>query len=701
MAIIFLLAAGGWFYWQYNKKKIIKDSIQGAVAKKTDSLYYIHYDSSHIDEVNGNASFFNVVLQSDSAQKKLLRQTDSLPNVIYNIRVKEVMLSGIDIAGFLDKTDISARKISLINPVFQVINTGADNPKPFTLDDTMALYKKILGKFKRIKADTIQVNGGTVMMTDKAGKAQTTLEGIYISLNNFLVDSTKNYESIISYFIKDVRVIVDNIQLPVSKNNTRFNIEKLDYNAAGKTLVIDKIQQYQLKNSAPVIDLKNIRVNDLNTDAFIVLQRLKAGKITCDGGLITIYKKPSAAHSKNGDKAIEFQSDIIDQGQIGGISLTHTKVVIVDKSKPGEKPFVLSNVSFDADKIPGINNQVTLNNLVNNAHWQLSADGFSFNTSNNLYKVDVGNFVINNINSSIKLKHLFLKPLLTEAEFVRESKFQKDQYNLGFNDLNLSGVNIKELISDKKLEIEHISVQPVIKVFNDRTLPFDTASKVGKYPHQLLLKLGIPVYIKSLQVVNGTVSYRERGLKSGKVGNVFFNNINATVQNITNVPSRIKQNPVLRLNATARFLDKAALTTEWQLMLNSTDGSFKINGELGSMNATELNAITEPLGMASVKEGQVNRVVFSEDGTNTKAAGDILFLYHNLKVDLLKKDDHDDQLKTKGLISFLANTLIKNQNTSLDNHKQVVFKRDVNKSFFNLIWKTVFTGVKATAIGKK
>ena len=71
LVIILLAAIGGWFYWQQHKKGIIKDSIENAISKGTDSLYFIHYDSSSIDEINGNASFYNVSLQSDSLQKQL------------------------------------------------------------------------------------------------------------------------------------------------------------------------------------------------------------------------------------------------------------------------------------------------------------------------------------------------------------------------------------------------------------------------------------------------------------------------------------------------------------------------------------------------------------------------------------------------------------------------------------------------------
>ena len=53
------------------------------------------------------------------------------------------------------------------------------------------------------------------------------------------------------------------------------------------------------------------------------------------------------------------------------------------------------------------------------------------------------------------------------------------------------------------------------------------------------------------------------------------------------------------------------------------------------------------------------------------------------------------------MMSALANTLVKNENTNSANSKQVNYERDTTRSFFNLVWKTIYTGVKNTALGKK
>ncbi|WP_301923543.1 hypothetical protein [Ferruginibacter sp.] len=303
-----------------------------------------------------------------------------------------------------------------------------------------------------------------------------------------------------------------------------------------------------------------------------------------------------------------------------------TNIVVINPAKPEQDPFVIHNVKFSASNITSNTNGATLGDLVNNADWKLFASGFTFINKQKIYKFIVQGLQLNNKTGIVKVNRILYKPLLSEAAFVKINKMQKDRYNLNFNRINLTGVNFKKLISDNMLEMEQASLEPVLKIFNDRTLPFDTTSKVGKYTHQLLSKLPFRLYIKKVVLNNGAVFYKERGRESKKSGIVTFTRINAQINNITNITERIKRNGKLRLNATARFLNAGNIVTEWLLPLNIMDTAFTVSGHLGAMNAMALNSITEPLQMASVKKGKVNKLNFDIKGDNYKVNGQTTFL---------------------------------------------------------------------------
>jgi hypothetical protein len=699
ISIVVIALIVGYWYVQKNKKHFVKDSIDNMLKKKTDSLYFVHYDSSKIDEVNGDASFYNVYLQSDSIQKEVLAGTDSLPKTMYNIHVDEIEVDGVDITGLLTNKSVAAKKILLNEPVVQIINTGSDKPAPSSYNDTLELYKRILGKFKSIHADTIQVTNGTVLVTDKYGNALTILRNINVTLNNFLVDSIHNYQNIISYFIKDVRVTIDSIQLPESSNGTRVNIGGLVYDAPKKILHVNEVLQYKVGVATPLIDLKNININTLNTDAFIVDQQLKAGMITCDGGIITIYKNGNKSQNKNKNIEINFSSDLIDEVAVDGMNLGKTNVIIIDSSNSKEKPFILNAVQFAVSKVNNVTDGSKISDIINNAAWQLSVGSFLLSTKDKLYDITANGIQIDNIKQTFSVRSVQVQPKLSEQEFVLQSVHQRDRFDLLFNNIVLQGVNFKELISNNKLEVSSGSLQPVIKVFNDRTVPPDTSSKVSKYPNQQLIKLNFPFYIKELKVNNGYVSYNERSKQSLKAGTVFFSNINATLTNITNIDERVKANERLTLHATALFMGAGRLTSEWTLPLNLADTSFTVTGSLGAMNTAVLNPLVEPLGMVSVKKGTINRLTFNIQGGNYRSTGKVLFLYKDLHIKVLKKDENNN-LKSKNIESIIANAAIKSDNPMKGNARTgtIDFNRDTTKSFFNFLWKSVFAGVKKTVL---
>ncbi|MBK6634168.1 MAG: hypothetical protein IPG38_07475 [Chitinophagaceae bacterium] len=296
----------------------------------------------------------------------------------------------------------------------------------------------------------------------------------------------------------------------------------------------------------------------------------------------------------------------------------------------------------------------------------------------------------------MRIQSIKVIPQFTEAAFSRILKKQEDLYDLEFRNIVLAGIDTRLLILKKRLEAATATLQPVVKIYRDRTVAEDLDSKVGKYPHQMLQTIKFPFSIKKLTIRNGTVSYSEKAEVSGKTGTVFFNNINGTVNNITNISDLINKSNLLELDATASFMGISKVQTLWKLPLNSSNGAFDVSGTAGGFNAVSLNPLIEPLGMASVKKGSVQHLTFKMTGTDLMTKGNATILYKDLKIEVLKIDSGD--VKKKGLQSLLANALMKNSNplNGVTRSDEINYERDKTKSFFNLLWKSIFSAVKKT-----
>jgi hypothetical protein len=699
LIVLAILVSGGWIYWQLHKKAIIRNSIQNAVSKGTDSLYFIHYDSSNIDELNGNATFYNVELQSDSLQKQLVLFDTASSAALYNIHVDEVTVLGANIPALLNNTAVDAKLIQLKHPVVYIINSGKREDHTWNFDDTLAIYQKLLGKFNSIHSGEIIIEHGFLNFTDKTGQPRTAFKDISIQLKNFRIDSTKDYDNIVSYFIKDVVAKVKEIFIRADKNAAVFT--DVEYNAPGKFLFLKKFQQRNSDNQL-VFDINGTSINNISTDSFILKQQLKAEELRSDGGVLTFYRKPVKEANETNDE-IEIDNNYFDEAQLNKISIGNTRVMIYNKDKPGSPPFVLTNVKFAASDIQKLYSGTNIKNLISRSNWILSANGFSFLTENKRYKMNVGAFSINNGLSILTVNSFSVVPQLSEEAFSKSIKYQDDLYNLDFKNIELTGVNTRMLITNKRIEAETMSVQPIIKVFDDRTVTPNPASKIGKYPQQLLQKVKFPVNIKKIIVKNGYVAYKERGAISRKTGVVFFKNVNGTVTNVTNAKDAISKNNMMVLNATASFMGVSDMQTTWQLPLNSANGAFRVTGTAGKFNGEVLNPMAEPLGMVTIRKGMFNKITFDLSGNDLMAKGSSLFLYDDLKIDLLKKDDKDSTItEKKGVTSFVANIFARNKNPQNGETRKndVYMDRDITKSWFYLIWKSIFAAAKKTVQGK-
>jgi hypothetical protein len=581
--VIAVLLLGGWIFWQQYKKRIIKNSIENAINKGTNNLYYIHYDSSFVDEVNGNASFYKVALQSDSLERQLqIYDTASEPTV-FNVVIDEVSIRGANIPGLLNNTSVQARSIYIKRPVVFVIRSGNREKRKLNASDSMAIYQKLLGKFNNIKADEIMIEDGSLFFSDRSGTPHTALKHIDIHVKNFKIDSTRDYDNIISYFIKGIIAKVKEVSVKGDKNLATFT--DVEYNAPGKFIHLKNFKQVNDKAEL-VFDVNNTTITDISTDAFILNQQLRAGSLTSDGGMLTFYRKKRIKADLANDE-VQIDNNYFDEAQLNKVSVTKTKLVIRNRDEPSEVPFILDNVKFNASDIQKLDSGTNVKNLISNSKWTLSADGFSFHTDNKRYKMTVGPFDIDNARASMRVSSFSIVPTMSEAAFTRSISRQEDLYNMVFTNILLEGIDTKKLLTQKRLEASSATLQPLFRAYRDRTIAPDNTSKVGKYPHQLLMTIDFPFSIKKVNIRNGTAYYKEKSLLSKKTGTVFFKNINGTISNVSNIKDIISQSSVLVLDANASFMGLAPMHTVWKLPLNSSNGAFEISGEVGSFNGPD------------------------------------------------------------------------------------------------------------------
>jgi len=316
------------------------------------------------------------------------------------------------------------------------------------------------------------------------------------------------------------------------------------------------------------------------------------------------------------------------------------------------------------------------------------------------YFYKFGDFDFNSDGGVFDIKSVQIQPQLSEEKYAAFARWQTDRFNINFTGIALKNINLRRLMLTDVVADSLIIREGDFKIFRDRSYPRDKLSRVGKFPQQLLMKMPLTVSVKKVIVKDASIEYKEKNPKSDYSGKVAFTHANAVISNVTNEATLIKNNNNCVVNFNARFLDLSFVHVRLDLVLKDPGGRFLFSGSMGRFEATGLNKLIVPLGLAKVEKGYINKLDFNFAADSYHSNGKVILLYDDLKLSLLKKDSVEEKLKKKKLASLVANIIIKNANPLRKQDVRVSdvhYTHNTNFSFFNLMWKSLFTGVKQTA----
>jgi len=335
--------------------------------------------------------------------------------------------------------------------------------------------------------------------------------------------------------------------------------------------------------------------------------------------------------------------------------------------------------------------------------FDMACDEIQLPSKNKKYKLYISRLAFNSSKDELSIGRLKLIPQLSETAFAASYPVSKDRYDFSLEDIRLARLDRRSLWH-KRIDADSLVIgKSVFKIYRDLSYPHDTVSKVGKFPQQQLMRLPVPINIRKVVFRHSFIEYKERNARSDSAGKLQFYDVTASISNVTNRKAVIAHDNRCILQFKARLLDQAPVNARLVMLLHDPKGRFSIEGNIGSIEGPALNPLTRPMGLAKMEKGYVDGLHFTFRGDDSSCKGRLTMLYRDVKISLLKKDEKEGKLSKKGLASLFANIIIKDSNPGKRGDPRAVevhFKRILNKSFFNLLWKSIFTGVKET-VGMK
>lgn len=497
-----------------------------------------------------------------------------------------------------------------------------------------------------------------------------------------------------------------------SKGLYKIDFKDIHLNLFSGNVVIDSIklsadstvyEQFKTARQAPA-HLFNIE-----------LAHLRLSRV----GILTAYFK----------KKIKMNSIVLDHPSIDMIyhkvpkrpdtvSKDSTLYQLISKSIRSIRIGTISVVDADFDYYQGKKKWNSVSHLTVNLKNLLIDSLAQFDTTRVLYTKDIGfalsgyqsitadkmyTLKADTIRGSISKKTLDVKafrliPMYPELTFSRKYKVQKDRYDLKFNEVSVNGIDFLSLYNEGRLNVKKVNIGPAkVGVFMNRELPPPAIDKGRNYPHNALKRLMFPVFVESIYLKNIDIAYTEFNPKTANSGTVRLANLAGNLSNITNDSARLVKHNHAYANLTTFVMGKGKMNVKIDFNLTAKNSAFSYVGQIGPMDMQVLNPLSKALGQVEIKSGKVQKAFFSVSANETGSSGKVTFYYSDLKINLLGEDE-DGRAKKKGLLSFLANTiLIKNENPEKGEAVRtanVSLERVPQASFFNLMWKTVFMGIR-------
>jgi hypothetical protein len=500
--------------------------------------------------------------------------------------------------------------------------------------------------------------------------------------------------------------------LSVQKLDIDVLTSKLD--AVNASITVDTAVMRQLGKLKKLPDdifkmkFASLHIDGLGIGDLINKKQIAINAIYCKSPVIEVFHKDqpyNAAERKANDSLSLY-------GRIKG----QTKSIKIDTINIGKGSFIDHNMD-KKNKLTRFNvvsiimkdllidsvTQYDNKRFLFTKYTAIECNNYFFRTPDSLYFFKAGSLHVSGEQHQIIATNVELKPRGDKRQFESKLKARQIMYHLTFPEVTLRNINWWDMINHERFVAKDAEINHgTFYTYMDETLPPAPFNK-NNFPEQILMQLSVPISVKKLTLHHYNVAFEELNPGSKKSATLYFDDVNGTANNISNVPSDIKKDRYFTISTKSLFMHKVPLTTTFRFdMAKAHSGAFTADVLMDTLRNNIVNPVAKPLGLFYVKKGEMQKGSAHLEGNDFTIKGTIALNYTDLHIEGLKKNNGDDssKLKKKTFTSLFANTfLIKNSNPGKgDDFRKPAFSvdRGDNTNLFSFVWASILTGILKT-----
>lgn len=500
---------------------------------------------------------------------------------------------------------------------------------------------------------------------------------------------------LIAYDALDFNLITGNASI----KNLRLTADTTRY---------EKMERFkQAPDNSYHISIANLRIRRFHPRQILTERKLHIDDIIIDTPSIHVvnkYHRYNDTITTKQDERTLYQriSNILHEVSVSRIQFNDIQFKFSKETDSTRSETMLHNLNVQvSDILIDSLSQFDTTRFYHTRAIDIDMPGLRYDTPDSFYYVSFDRLQIATLYKQIKLSGLKYAPRMSKTEYFRRKQEAKDMVVLAFPTIRLEDIDLQQFIRNQKLYAGSLHIDSgMVAISNDLRYPKKPTNKIGKSPHQLLLKLKQPIQIDSVLLSNVDVSYAEMSRKYKKEGEITFERTSGVFRNVTNDSLALLQNKTMVADMTTYMMNTGKLDVEFAFDLMDQRGAYTYRGSLGPMNGKPLNRILTPLLNAEVGSANIKGVRFDVKADDYRSRGSLRFDYDNMRLNLLTNDENGEK-SSKRVISFLANSFIINDSNPDANGKyhtgRINYVRPENYSFFKMLWQSLLQGIKECA----
>ncbi len=464
-----------------------------------------------------------------------------------------------------------------------------------------------------------------------------------------------------------------------------------------------KYNKMSLENRLPPLTfnlgLQKASVDGIGLSALIFSKKINIRQInftSADVNLARHFRTTDTASTEEDPLWKLIQPDIrsisIDRVHCADLKVKYQNI---DSAKSFRWQFDKCNIFFSDIRVDSLS-ALDSTRLLFAKNVALTANEIKMKTPDGLYNLLAENIYYTSAARSLEVKQFDLHPAVSQRDFINHFGYQHELYKLKFPVIRLRNFVLPAWISRNKLQADTAELaSPSVSIHMDRNARPATLSKKGKYPHQLLQKAPFTFLIKRLKATDASVVYSETNDVNQLTGKVVFPSLSGVIDNITNDTFALTRSRECIADIRGTLMKTGNIHSIFRFNLADPNGAFAVNGTITNLNAAQLQPVFKAMTSTDLQTFNMKRMDFTINGNEDRATGSLKMKYDEMDI-LLNRVEGDKSFNKRGLLSFLANRLvIYKENPMKDEEERearnIVVQRDATRSFFNLVWKIIFT----------